>query len=332
MPSGRDVGAAAAQDHDGASREREAQGREQPARRRLAVEADGREHHPHRVRVEQERDGRGAAVVQRGEVEGGLGAVADRAGDGEGEPFTLARAGAGGRVSTSSPSSRTDWPAKRSASITKGSSPACTCLPRITTTANSTAMSATGRSRSARPAGRWPAARARSRAGPRATRRDGGGAVDLDVRRGVIGRQFGHPGLPRGVPRERTMPGEMADPPSIEVQRTDVEQFLSRFTVNVSDGHGTSTHAVTLSGADWERLGARFRSPTTSCVRRSPTCWRASPRSRSCPRSTSARSRRTSPTGSARSSRGRSYSGIGHVVLRRELLADPSAPTRRRAP
>ena len=57
------------------------------------------------------------------------------------------------------------------------------------------------------------------------------------------------------------MPGEMADPPSIEVQRTDVEQFLSRFTVNVSDGHGTSTHAVTLSGADWERLGARFRSP-----------------------------------------------------------------------
>jgi hypothetical protein len=57
------------------------------------------------------------------------------------------------------------------------------------------------------------------------------------------------------------MPGEMADPPSIEVQRTDVEQFLSRFNVHVTDDRGTSTHTVTLSGADWERLGKPFRSP-----------------------------------------------------------------------
>jgi hypothetical protein len=57
------------------------------------------------------------------------------------------------------------------------------------------------------------------------------------------------------------MPGEMADPPSIEVQRTDVEQFLSRFSVHVTDDGGTSTHTVTLSGADWERLGKPFRSP-----------------------------------------------------------------------
>lgn len=57
------------------------------------------------------------------------------------------------------------------------------------------------------------------------------------------------------------MRGEMADPPSIEVQRTDVERFLSRFTVRVTDESGTSTHTVTLSGPDWERLGKPFRSP-----------------------------------------------------------------------
>jgi hypothetical protein len=56
------------------------------------------------------------------------------------------------------------------------------------------------------------------------------------------------------------MPGDMPEP-VIEVQRTDVEQFLSRFTVTVTDGTGTSTHDVTLSGADWDRLGRPFRSP-----------------------------------------------------------------------
>jgi len=57
------------------------------------------------------------------------------------------------------------------------------------------------------------------------------------------------------------MRGDMADPPNIMVQRTDVEQFLSRFTVHVTDDAGTSTHTVTLSGADWERLGKPFHSP-----------------------------------------------------------------------
>ena len=57
------------------------------------------------------------------------------------------------------------------------------------------------------------------------------------------------------------MPREMAEPTTIEVQRTDVEQFLSRFTVRVTDAAGTSTHTVTLSGTDWERLGGAFRSP-----------------------------------------------------------------------
>jgi hypothetical protein len=57
------------------------------------------------------------------------------------------------------------------------------------------------------------------------------------------------------------MPRDMGDPPNIEVQRTDVERFLSRFTVRVTDEVGTSTHTVTLSGADWERLGKPFHSP-----------------------------------------------------------------------
>ena len=57
------------------------------------------------------------------------------------------------------------------------------------------------------------------------------------------------------------MPRDMADPPTIEVQRSDVEQFLSRFTVRVTDEAGTSYHTVTLSGSDWERLGTPFRSP-----------------------------------------------------------------------
>ncbi len=53
----------------------------------------------------------------------------------------------------------------------------------------------------------------------------------------------------------------MDELPRIEVQRTDVEQFMSRFTVDVTDGAGTSTHTVTLSGTDWERYGGAFRTP-----------------------------------------------------------------------
>jgi len=47
----------------------------------------------------------------------------------------------------------------------------------------------------------------------------------------------------------------------IEVARTDVEQFLSKFSVRVTDGDSTSSHVVTLSGADWDRLGSGYRSP-----------------------------------------------------------------------
>jgi hypothetical protein len=49
--------------------------------------------------------------------------------------------------------------------------------------------------------------------------------------------------------------------PEIEISRSDVEQFLSRFTVSVTDDAGSSQHVVTLSGADFERLGRRYRTP-----------------------------------------------------------------------
>ena len=49
--------------------------------------------------------------------------------------------------------------------------------------------------------------------------------------------------------------------PEIEVSRADVEQFLSRFLVRVKDGDEVSSHVVTLSGADYERLGSTYRSP-----------------------------------------------------------------------
>lgn len=47
----------------------------------------------------------------------------------------------------------------------------------------------------------------------------------------------------------------------IEVSRADVEQFLSRFHVRVTDDAGDTDHVVTLSGTDWERLGKGFHSP-----------------------------------------------------------------------
>jgi hypothetical protein len=47
----------------------------------------------------------------------------------------------------------------------------------------------------------------------------------------------------------------------IEVRRADVEQFLSRFTVRLTDAEGSSEHVVTLSGSDWERLRRGYRSP-----------------------------------------------------------------------
>jgi hypothetical protein len=49
----------------------------------------------------------------------------------------------------------------------------------------------------------------------------------------------------------------------IEVSRVDVEQFLSRFQVQVTDGDGAdgSGYDVTMSGADWERLGSAHGTP-----------------------------------------------------------------------
>ena len=58
------------------------------------------------------------------------------------------------------------------------------------------------------------------------------------------------------------MPEQPATEPVIEVARTDVEQFLSKFLVRVTeDDDTTSSHVVTLSGADWYRLGTGYRSP-----------------------------------------------------------------------
>ena len=56
--------------------------------------------------------------------------------------------------------------------------------------------------------------------------------------------------------------------PEIEVSRADVEQFLSRFVVRVNDRDDSSSHVVTLSGSDYERLGGNYRSPeefVTAC-------------------------------------------------------------------
>jgi hypothetical protein len=49
--------------------------------------------------------------------------------------------------------------------------------------------------------------------------------------------------------------------PEIEISRSDVEQFLSRFNVSLKDDAGTTQHVVTLSGTDYERLGRNYRTP-----------------------------------------------------------------------
>jgi hypothetical protein len=45
--------------------------------------------------------------------------------------------------------------------------------------------------------------------------------------------------------------------PEIDVQRTDVERFLSRFEVRVDE----TSFVVTLSASDWERLRGGHESP-----------------------------------------------------------------------
>lgn len=48
----------------------------------------------------------------------------------------------------------------------------------------------------------------------------------------------------------------------IEVQRRDVEQFMSSFEVTVTEGPTSTHHHVTLSGADYERLASGERPET----------------------------------------------------------------------
>jgi hypothetical protein len=47
----------------------------------------------------------------------------------------------------------------------------------------------------------------------------------------------------------------------IDVRRTDIERLLSRFHVRLRAGETETTHDVTLSASDFERLGARYRTP-----------------------------------------------------------------------
>ena len=47
----------------------------------------------------------------------------------------------------------------------------------------------------------------------------------------------------------------------IDVQRSDIERFMSRFRVTVTQGRHTTHHEVTLSAADFERLGTNYHSP-----------------------------------------------------------------------
>lgn len=45
------------------------------------------------------------------------------------------------------------------------------------------------------------------------------------------------------------------------MKRTDEEAFLSRFEVTVEEGGSITRHEVTLSRADFDRLGGNERSP-----------------------------------------------------------------------
>ena len=85
-------------------------------------------------------------------------------------------------------------------------------------------------------------------------------SVDLDVQPHVGRHDLRHPRPP--IPYAPSVPGGRDEAlPEIHVARADVEQFMSRFTVTLRDAAGSSEHVVTLSGADWERLGRGYRSP-----------------------------------------------------------------------
>jgi hypothetical protein len=47
----------------------------------------------------------------------------------------------------------------------------------------------------------------------------------------------------------------------IIVERSDVERFMSTFHVQVREDDSSTEHDVTLSASDFERLGAKHRTP-----------------------------------------------------------------------
>lgn len=58
------------------------------------------------------------------------------------------------------------------------------------------------------------------------------------------------------------MTGDATETTTIAIDRTDVENLLSRFQVRLTGADGTSTdHDVTVSRADWERFGTGYRTP-----------------------------------------------------------------------
>jgi hypothetical protein len=65
---------------------------------------------------------------------------------------------------------------------------------------------------------------------------------------------------------DATEANDVSDSPtpatSIEIDRSDVENLLSRFHVRLTDGDGSWTeHDVTVSRAEWERFGVGYRTP-----------------------------------------------------------------------
>jgi len=73
----------------------------------------------------------------------------------------------------------------------------------------------------------------------------------------------------------------------IAVTTVDVERLASRFDVRVTDDDGSSTeHDVTLSSADHEPLGVRYRDPETFIYACSCSCSPGSRKDRSFGHST----------------------------------------------
>jgi len=67
---------------------------------------------------------------------------------------------------------------------------------------------------------------------------------------------------PAMSPDATDAPDGPSAPTSIEIERSDVENVLSRFHVRLTDGDGTSSeHDVTVSRAEWERFGTGYRTP-----------------------------------------------------------------------